>query len=89
MHIWSSSVSEKGQVTLPKSVRGILGINKPGQLVGFVVEGDSIKLTRAKVVKDTSITEDEMAMMAQWSKKGNGRKVFKTTKSALKHLWSL
>ena len=82
-------MSEKGQVTLPKDVREILKIQKPGQLVGFMVDGNTIKLTRAKVVQDTSLTEDEIAMLAKWSKKGKGRRIFKNAKTALKYLWSL
>lgn len=41
----SSSVTTKGQVTIPVELRERLGI-KPGDRVGFVAEGDRIVLQR-------------------------------------------
>ncbi|WP_310452327.1 AbrB/MazE/SpoVT family DNA-binding domain-containing protein [Sulfuritalea sp.] len=41
----SSSVTTKGQVTIPIELRERLGI-KPGDRVGFVAEGDRIVLQR-------------------------------------------
>jgi len=41
----SSSVTTKGQVTIPAELREKLGI-KPGDRVGFVAEGDRIVLQR-------------------------------------------
>jgi len=41
----SSSVTTKGQVTIPVELREKLGI-KPGDRVGFVAEGDRVILQR-------------------------------------------
>lgn len=41
----SSSVTTKGQVTIPAELREKLGI-KPGDRVGFVAEGDRILIQR-------------------------------------------
>lgn len=50
MEIISSPVGAKAQVTLPKKVREILGINGKGDLVGFSIKGKTVTLTKAKVV---------------------------------------
>jgi AbrB family looped-hinge helix DNA binding protein len=41
----SSSVTTKGQVTIPAELREKLGI-KPGDRVGFVAEGDRVVIQR-------------------------------------------
>lgn len=46
----SSSVTTKGQVTIPAELREKLGI-KPGDRVGFVAEGDRILIQR----QDTAV----------------------------------
>ncbi|MBA3065140.1 AbrB/MazE/SpoVT family DNA-binding domain-containing protein [bacterium] len=90
MQIFSSQIKENGQITLPEQVRKLLGINfKKGNVVGLVVENGEIKIAKARVVKDTSLTPDEIALMADWSKKGKGKKSFKKTQNALKYLWSI
>ena len=89
MTIFSSVVSQKGQVTLPKTVRAILRIKKAGEIVGFMVDGNNVRLTRAKIVPDNSLTAGEIDMLAGWSKKRKGRLTFKNSKDALKFLWSL
>lgn len=40
-----STVSEKGQVTLPKPIRDALGI-RTGERLEFELEGDAIKITK-------------------------------------------
>ena len=42
----TSSVTQKGQVTIPASVRKQLGLST-GDAVGFEIEGDRVRLTRA------------------------------------------
>jgi AbrB family looped-hinge helix DNA binding protein len=41
-----TTVTEKGQVTIPRSVRARLGI-KPKDKVAFEVEGDAVRIRRA------------------------------------------
>jgi AbrB family looped-hinge helix DNA binding protein len=40
-----STLTSKGQVTIPAEVRRRLGL-RPGDHVGFVIEGDAIRLVR-------------------------------------------
>jgi len=90
MQIFSSPVKENGQITLPEQVRKLLGIkSKKGDVVGLVVENREIRIVKAHVVKDTSLTPDEIALMADWSKKGKGKKSFRKTQNALHYLWNL
>lgn len=63
MQTWSSSVGAKFQITLPKKVRDALGVSRPGELVGFLVDGSRITLTKAEITPQAdSFTE------AEWSK---------------------
>lgn len=48
----SSSVTTKGQVTIPVELREKLGI-KPGDRVGFVAEGDRVILQRQETAIET------------------------------------
>ena len=41
----SSTLTRKGQVTIPAEVRRRLGLH-PGDHVGFVVDGDEVRLVR-------------------------------------------
>ena len=63
METWSSHVGAKFQITLPKHVRKALGITHPGELVGFLVDGSEITLTKAEITPQADpFTE------AEWSK---------------------
>jgi len=42
----SAKVMAKGQITIPKDVREVLGVG-PGNRVTFVVEGDSVRMYNA------------------------------------------
>ena len=44
-------ISTKGQVTIPQEIREQLGLH-PGTEVDFQVEGDGVKLVRAKQGQD-------------------------------------
>ncbi len=45
---WIARVSAKGQVTIPKEVRELLGI-KPGDFVAFIARDGEIVLKKARV----------------------------------------
>jgi len=90
MQIFSSAVKENGQITLPEQIRKFLGIKaKRGDTVGLVVENGEVKIVKARVVKDTSFSHDEISLLAKNSKKGKGKKSFKNPQNALKYLWNL
>ena len=90
MQIFSSAVEENGQITLPEQIRKFLGIKaKRGDTVGLVVENGEVKIVKARVVKDTSFSPDEISLLAENSKKGKGKKSFKNPQNALKYLWNL
>ena len=42
-----STITTKGQVTLPKEFRDALGL-KPGDRVAFTKDGDGVRVTRAR-----------------------------------------
>lgn len=59
----------KFQITLPKGVREALGISHPGDLVGFLVDGSKITLTKAEITPQSDpFTEDEWAKLIQLAK---------------------
>lgn len=60
MQTWSSPVGAKFQITLPKKVREALGVSRPGELVGFLVDGSKITLTKAEIAPQADhFTEEE------------------------------
>ncbi|MEN3047417.1 MAG: AbrB/MazE/SpoVT family DNA-binding domain-containing protein [Candidatus Caldarchaeales archaeon] len=50
----ASTVSEKGQVTIPKEVRELLGL-RPGVRVLFVIEGDRVFMVKGGAVKVSKV----------------------------------
>ncbi len=46
MQEFETSVTEKGQVTIPQEIRRIMGL-QPRDKVRFKVEGDEVKISRA------------------------------------------
>ena len=60
-----SVVSSKGQVTIPKSVRQALGL-KPGDLVGWELEGDSVRLRFVQPV-DQTFAQSLQVGLSEWA----------------------
>ncbi len=58
-------VMAKGQVTIPKKIRKILGI-EPGDRVSFVVSGNEVKIVNSSVYA---------MLQLQMQMKGSGKKV--------------
>ena len=50
MPIVTSKVTERSQTTLPPAVRTVLGL-KPGERVGYVIEGNEIRLVNASTLE--------------------------------------
>ncbi len=44
----NAKVMSKGQITIPKDIRTVLGLNS-GDRVTFIVEGDSVRLVNSAV----------------------------------------
>ena len=61
MKIITAPVGEKAQITLPKPIRELLNIKNSGELVGFIVEGKTVKLTKAIVIPEIQELTDEEA----------------------------
>ena len=61
--IITSPVGAKAQVTLPKVVREALHLKAQHDLVGFVIQGDRVALTRIEPVPSSDPFSDE-----EWKK---------------------
>lgn len=58
--IITSPVGAKAQVTLPKAVRAALHLKDRADLIGFVIQGDRVALTRIEPVPSSNpFTEAE------------------------------
>ena len=55
----SAKVMSKGQVTIPKDVRQILGVNT-GDRITFIVEGDSVRIINSALYA-MEILQSQMA----------------------------
>ena len=87
--ICSADVRSNGTLRLPKPVRQALHLRGKDNVVGFIIEGRRILLTRARIVPDTRLSDEEIAALAQLSKRGAGKRLFRTQDAALRYLWSL
>ncbi|MBI2495850.1 MAG: hypothetical protein HYY59_03275 [Candidatus Omnitrophica bacterium] len=84
-----AEVKANGDLRLPAPVRQALHLRRHGGLVGFVIEGKRVLLTKATVVPEPTLSEEELALLTRLSKRGAGRRTFRTTEAALRYLWSL
>lgn len=67
-------VATRGRVTIPKDIRGVLGIENTGS-VGFVVEADTVRLVnpavyamqllRKEMAREERLSEDEAVELAK------------------------
>lgn len=85
----STDVKANGELRLPKPVRRALHLPGKGGLVGFLIEGGRVVLTKATIVPEPTLSDEEIALLARSSKRGAGRRTFRTKDSALRYLWSL
>ncbi len=86
----ATQVKANGELRLPPAVRKRLHLRAHGgDLVGFVMDGSRIVLTKATVVPEPQLADEELAELARLSKRGAGRRVFRSQDAALQHLWSL
>ena len=87
--IVSTDMKANGELQLPRSVRQALHLPGNGGVVGFVIDGRRVVLTKATVVPEPTMSDEEIAFLARLSKRGTGRRTFRTRDAALRHLWSL
>lgn len=80
-------VSSKGQVTLPKMIREILGIDKEGDIVNFVIHQGQIVLTRGFFVAPASVSfsPEELEQLRTKAKK-TGKRSFRSPQTAIQFL---
>lgn len=68
MAVATAKVGPRNQVSLPRGIRRVLGI-QPGDTVLFIVEGDSVRLVR----RPASITEYTYGLGKEaWERLGGG-----------------
>jgi len=85
-----SPVTNKGQVTLPKTIRHVLGLKSGPDMVAFRVESNGkveIVPIEIKEKKTSPYTEEEWAKIERFSAQRG--KSFASAKAAKKHLKSL
>ena len=87
--MFPADVKANGQVQLPQSVRRALHLTRKGGVVGFVVEGGHVALTKATVVPEPTLCDEEITFLARLSRRGVGKHSFRTKEAALRHLWRL
>jgi len=87
--IVAADVKANGEVRLPKPVRQALHLRGKDEVVGFVIEGKRVVLTKATVVPEPQLSDEEIAFLATLSKRGAGKQTFRTQDAALRYLWSL
>ena len=63
MFIDNAKVMSKGQITIPKDVRAVLGVSS-GDRVTFIVEGDNVRLINSAVYA-MQMLQKEMAGEAE------------------------
>lgn len=85
----AADVDANGEVRLPPAVKHALHLRGKGGVVGFVIEGHRVLLTKATMVPESHLSEEEIAALARLSKRGVGKRTFRTTEAALRYLWSL
>ncbi len=66
MSVYSSSVSPKGQITIPVEVRTLLGV-KPKDRVAFIVDGEAVRISRLDVsLEDGHQSVAALAHLLTW-----------------------
>ena len=85
-YVETARVTSKGQVTIPSTIRDILGL-EPGSTVMFKVTENGILISPCEIIEKPSYTPKEWRQIEKIvAEKG---KRYKTARSAKKHLDSL
>lgn len=84
--LFLSSMGNKAQITLPKAVRQALGVKEKTGLVGFIVRGKRVALTRIEPVPASDpFTEEEWRKIRTLANKAPAA-VFAGSKDSVRHL---
>lgn len=84
----TATLGPKGQITLPKEIRQMLGLEERGDLVGFAVDekSRSVRLARMEVrPAEEGYSEEEIGKLLRISKE-RGAKKFDSAEAFLRHL---
>jgi hypothetical protein len=54
-----------------------------------MIQGTRVVLTPTTIAPKSSLSHQEIAFLADLSKRGVGKRTFRTTDAALQHLWGL
>lgn len=84
----TASLGPKGQITLPKRIREVLGADTPGIVIGFSLDEHSgnVQLKRMEVRPvNEDYTQEELAKLTQLAREQGGKK-FRSAKEFLKHI---
>ena len=85
-HIFMSPLGAKAQVTLPKAVRLALGLKEKEDVLGFIVDGKKVALTRIEPIPSSNpFTEEEWEKIERLASAPPAA-VFTSSKESLKHL---
>lgn len=77
MQQFTSSITSKGQVTIPKNVRDLLGVSSPDK-ISFIIEKDLVKIMPA-----TSVVEATAGILKSKMKSLSPRQEKKAAESAI------
>ena len=84
--IITAPVGAKAQLTLPKVVREALRLKARGELVGFVIEGGRVAITRIEPIPSSDpFTDKEWTKIERLAAQPHSA-VFEDSASSLRHL---
>lgn len=87
-HLYTGSMSQNGQVTLPKPIREMLHLKKNG-MVGFKVKGGKAEIVAVNIEEcKNPYTKEEWKKIEKLQRTGRG-KVFASSKEAIRYIDSL
>ncbi len=87
----TAPLTSKAQITLPKSIRQLLGVREKGDRVGFVIDEKThrIMITKVDLVPaEEPYTKEEIRKLLALRKEPGG-KTFNSAEAFLKHLHAL
>jgi hypothetical protein len=85
----AADVKANGELRLPKRVRQILHVGGKGGRVGLMIQGTRVLLTPTTPTSKSALSDQEIAFLADVSKRGVGKRTFRTKDAALQYLWGL
>lgn len=90
MTFLSAGLTSKAQLTLPKQVRALLGVQAKGDRIGFLIDEKTHRITLTRVeftATEAPWTQTEVRKLLRISKERG--KTFASGKEFLKHLHAL